>query len=344
LAAGNVNSDVKALSLCLLAPLFLGAQIPRIGLIDFYGLREVSREQVQGALGFKEGDPLPSSKGDVEERLEQVRGVVRARLQAVCCEAGDAIVFVGIEEKGAPHYNFRFPPEKDAALPGEIVETYTQFLEALERSARKGETAESFAEGHALAANPELRALQVQFIAHAKKHLTALRDVLRNSADGEHRAIAAHVIGYAPDKREIVNDLQYAMQDPDDDVRNNAMRALGAIVVLARRDPEAGIKVSPTWFTEMLNSIIWTDRSKAAMALVSLTDSRDARVLDQIRDRALPSLVEMARWKSLSHAWHPFLLVGRLAGLPEKQIMDAWSKGERERVIAKALGERAGKK
>src|SRR5260370_19063264 len=46
-----------------------------------------------------EGDPLPPSKGDVEDRLEKIPNVVRAQLEAVCCEEGKAILFVGVEEK-----------------------------------------------------------------------------------------------------------------------------------------------------------------------------------------------------------------------------------------------------
>ena len=99
----------------------LSAQTPRIGILDFYGLRKVSEARARKALGVKEGDPLPHSKGEVEERLEKLPGVVSAHLAAVCCERGDAILFVGIEEKGAAHFDYREPPQGDARLPDEIV-------------------------------------------------------------------------------------------------------------------------------------------------------------------------------------------------------------------------------
>jgi len=115
------------------------------------------------------------------------------------------------------------------------------------------------------------------------------------------------------------------------------MRALGAIAVLAERDPDLGIRISPTWFVEMLNSIVWTDRNKAVMALLNLTESRPERILTLIRQRAMPSLAEMARWKSLSHAIGPYMLLSRAAGLPDQEIQDSWKNGQRETVIAKAL-------
>jgi len=66
-------------------------------------------------------------------------------------------------------------------------------------------------------------------------------------------------------------------------------------------------------------------------------DSRDPDTLQLIRDRALGSLVEMARWRDLSHALPAFILVGRLADLPEKQIQDDWVNSDHEEMIKLAL-------
>jgi hypothetical protein len=68
--------------------------------------------------------------------------------------------------------------------------------------------------------------------------------------------------------------------------------------------------------------------------------------LDQIRDRALPSLIEMARWKTLAHALPPYLLLGRIAGLPDDAVKEAWTRGDREWVISQAtamMGKRKSK-
>jgi hypothetical protein len=45
----------------------------------------------------------------------------------------------------------------------------------------------------------------------------------------------------------------------------------------------------------------------------------------------------MARWKSLEYALPAFILAGRMAGMPEQQIQDAWMKGERSAVIQKVV-------
>ncbi len=316
------------------------AQVPRVGIIEFYGLRKVSLARLEQALGVREGDPMPPSKAAVEESLEAVPGVVRARVEAVCCAAGQAILFVGIEEKGAPHAEFRPIPAKQITLPAAIVETYRELLRAVEQAARLGERGEDFVEGHSRMADPASRALQQRLVALAGEHLPALRDVLRSSADDEQRAIAAAVLGYAPQKSAVVDDLQFALQDSDEKVRGNAARALSAFAVLARRNAEQGIKISPTWLVEMLHSIVLSDRQTACHALLNLTEDRNADALALIRERAMGSLAEMARWKSLEYALPAYILLGRAAGIAEADIHSEWERGNREQMIRKALSAR----
>src|SRR5262249_1467520 len=49
---------------------------PTVGVIDFYGLNKITRDRIRKTLGFKEGDPFPASKANVEERLDEIPGVV----------------------------------------------------------------------------------------------------------------------------------------------------------------------------------------------------------------------------------------------------------------------------
>ncbi|HVN05018.1 MAG TPA: HEAT repeat domain-containing protein [Bryobacteraceae bacterium] len=310
---------------------------PRVGDIEFYGLHKLSEQKLLRAVHLKAGDPIPPSKGNLEDALEKVSGVVLARVEAVCCDAGKTTLFIGIEEKGAPHLAFHSQPPGDEVLPEEMADTYHKFLDAVRAAARRGSTAEDLTAGHSLMADPDARDLQYRFGDFATAHVPLLRQVLRDSEDDEQRAIAATIIGYAPHKKDVINDLEYAMQDPSEAVRANALRALNAIAVLARLQPQLEIRVSPTWFVEMLNSIVLGDRTHAATALVTLTDQNPAEALDEIRDRALDSVVEMAQWRALRYALPPFILVGRLAGMKDADIQKAWTSGDRETVIKKAL-------
>jgi hypothetical protein len=308
-------------ALLALAAGLASAQAPKIGEINFYGLRKVSGEKLLSTLAIRPGDPLPPSKGDLEERLGEVAGVLDARIEAVCCQGPGAALFSGIEERGAPHFSTRGEPAGSAVLPDDLLAQYRDYQSATARA----QTAEA-------------RRLEVRITAFATDQMELLRDVLRTSSEAQHRAAAAAITAYAPEKGGVVSDLQYALQDPDETVRGNAARALKEIAIQSRKGLEPPVKIAPVWLVEMLNSLALGDRLQAVGALVVLTDQPNAPALDLLKERALTALADMARWKTLEYALPAFMLLGRATGVPETDLHDQWEKGDREAVIRKALG------
>jgi hypothetical protein len=47
--------------------------------------------------------------------------------------------------------------------------------------------------------------------------------------------------------------------------------------------------------------------TKSSMVLYELTEKRNVKLFELLRRKAIPSLIEMARWKSIGHAGMPFL-------------------------------------
>ena len=313
------------------------AQAPHIGNIDFYGLHRVTPQKILQTGRVEPGGALPPSKGELEDQLATIPGVVAVRVEAVCCDGNATDLFIGIEEQGTAHAAFRSPPSGNPSLPQDLLDLYQEFLGAVQRAAVKGTAAEDMTAGHAIMADPAANAIQEKFIDFAAGHLDLLRDELRTGSVPDERAVAAMAIGYAPRKLDVVNDLQFAIDDPDEAVRSNAMKSLTAIAVMAHQQPGFGIKIAPTWFVEMLNSVVLSDRVEATKALLTLTDGGNPAALDLVRERALGSVVEMARWKTLRYALPPFLLLGRVAGISDAQTHQDWEKGDREAVIQKAV-------
>ena len=80
-----------------------GAQLPPVGIIDFYGLRKITPAQVREALGIAVGDSITSlALFQVPGRLAEIPGVSSASIDPVCCEDGKTMLYVGLAEDGAP--------------------------------------------------------------------------------------------------------------------------------------------------------------------------------------------------------------------------------------------------
>lgn len=326
------------IGLTLLALLLIqDPQIPPIGIIDFYGLRTVTEKQVREALQIKEGDVLTDEPKDAKGRIASIPGVADVSFNFGCCEAGKATLYVGIREKGEPSLTFRPAPQGKVRLSQEIAQAGEAFQKAFIAAVLSGNASEDDSQGHALTNDPATRAIQERFIIFATKDLKLLRDVLENSSDAAQRALAAQIIAYARDKQSVVNDLVKATRDPADSVRNNATRALAVIAESGNQNPKQPVQIPARPFIEMLNSVEWTDRNKSSLALLKLTEKPDPTVLTELRLKALPSLIEMARWKVKGHAYAPFFLLGRVAGFPDKEINEAWEHGNRTEFIQAAV-------
>lgn len=135
---------LRTVAFLLLFACGLSAQ-PRIGIIDFYGDRKVGSSRIQKTLGVKEGDPLPPSKLDLEEKLQDLSGVVRYHVEATCCEDGKAIIYAGVEERGAPHFEYRLSQQgKELPVPS------ANDIEALLMTIRESDDASMRADAIAL--------------------------------------------------------------------------------------------------------------------------------------------------------------------------------------------------
>ena len=324
----------------LLVPLILSppalAQSPEIGIIDYYGVRTVPMATLQAALGVRIGDSVTPAVFERVHALEAVPRVQRAMIDAVCCEEGKHTLYVGIEEAGTPAMTFDSAPMGSVVLPDEVRRASEAFEAAFTRAVEAGDFGEDDSQGHALMHFPAARAAQEQFVGLAARHAIELAQVLHQSANQEHRAIAAQVLGYSADKRAVVAHLVRATRDPHSTVRNNAVRALALIAAYGYRHLDLGIVVPPEPLIDLLNSLVWTDRNKSSMALMRISESRDPALLALLKARALPSLVEMARWKVPGHALAPFFILGRIAGVPDPEIFPAWEAGRREEIIQRA--------
>jgi len=312
---------------------------PLIGTIDFYGLRTVPEASIRKVLDVHEGDTVDVSryykwqKSEIS-RIQNVPSVHSAYLALVCCtDDHKSMLYVGVEEAATPCIAFEPVPDGSVSLTGDIVLASKKVDDANEKSVLAGNAGEDDSQGHSLATDPQARTAELALIPIANKHLSDLRRVLHNSSDELQRATAAQVLGYVNDKQSVVPDLVAATRDSSSLVRNNAMRALVVFTKYVPKLSAKKIQVPSQPFLALLNSCIWTDRNKSAWAVAQFTESHDSELLTQIREKALPSLIEMARWKDLGHASNSLRILGRIGGMTEDQISKAIDSENREAII-----------
>src|SRR5262245_31941057 len=187
----------------LLPVLEARAQNLRIGIVDFYRLQRVSAADARAVLTFKEGDTFdisgdgpPPAVRESERRLSLLPGVLRAHVNIVCCDGGGAIAYVGVVEQDSPSLQFRRPPRGGVRLGDDLVRAGRDFSEASMAAVQRGDAADDTSNGHSLMHDPAARRIQEIFIGYARDP-APLRNVLRNSSDADHRALAAQILGYA---------------------------------------------------------------------------------------------------------------------------------------------------
>jgi hypothetical protein len=330
-----------------------GAEDKSIAGIETYGLHRVAQKSILDAAGLQVGGSAPTSRQQqqaIVQRIERVPGVRRAALVVVTVPypAGAAaagtggtaprpIVYIGVQESGRPDVAFRAAPTGNVVLPKSIIDTYADFDRAFLKSVGHGDFSEDDSNGYALLGDEAARTVQRKFVGLANQHYDLLIEVLRKAKDANQRAMAAWIVAYANDKRRVAADLIIGTRDPNDEVRNNAIRGLSVLIGYARKHRDLAIDVPTDWCFDLLESLQWTDRNKVMAVLDEITADRHAAIYPKLRQRSLPTLIEMARWKFAGHAVMAFELVGRIAGLSDPEIFKAWDGGQREQVIARAL-------
>ena len=181
-----------------------------VGIVDFYGLRQVTEAQVREALRIAEGATITESTlRSAEKRLRSLPGVSDARVDGVCCDNDKTLVYVGIAEKGTPALRFNPAPKGNARLPEEVVRAGAAFDAAFEKVV---DLQEDQSQGHSLMRDPAVRAVQEGFVALADRYGQQLREALRDSDKREQRALAATaaalLIGVATSEAQNPNDAQ----------------------------------------------------------------------------------------------------------------------------------------
>ena len=294
----------------------------RIGPIDFFGGKGIDAQAVLRALPFHEGDQMTKNrKQEARETVRRITGQDATEVALVCCdEKGDEYMFIGLPGKSTRKFAANAAPTGTIRLAPELLDLQKRIDAAEVAATQKGGDAatEDDSTGYALSRDPETRKMQLQLRDYALKHEDDLLRVLADSSDSDHRSHAAVALGYAQQSPRQIAALVRASRDANKDVRNDATRALGVLLV---SNAALVSQVPPDNFIELAWSGIWSDRNKGCFVLEPMSRARDPKLLARLRDEALDPLIDMARWRSSGHAACGKMVLARVAGAGEEDIV-----------------------
>jgi hypothetical protein len=311
----------------------------RIGSIDFFGTANVDVAQIQAALPIHPGDQLTeeqlsTGQGKAQLLVTKTLGHKATDVNLVCCDAGGSwMIYIGLGGSNTTPVSILPAPTGQTCLPEPALQLYREVLGAYTRAVEAGNNGEDDSQGYALSNDPETRKIQLQIRKYAVANEPTVMQALQSCGKNEDREAASIILGYAMQSKEQIAALVQATRDPDGGTRNNSLRAL-SVMTAAKSSAAAAIPAAP--FIEMLNSGTWTDRNKSGFLLYKLSASRDPNLLRLIQAQAMPSLIEMARWKNPGHAAYYRVILGRIAGIQEDQIQKLIDSGKVEEIIAAA--------
>jgi hypothetical protein len=311
-----------------------------LGEIDFFGYKGLDLAAIRAALPFHEGDSFPPPKVYSDDLKRQVGAAVKhvigrepTDVAFVCCDAKQYyMVYIGLPGESYQAVTFNAAPKGDARLPKDALKLSQQMDDAMMSAVMNGHATEDESEGYALTNDPKARRAQLAVRDYALQHEALIFQVVTSASDAGHRAIAAQMLGYGRQSDEQIDALVHASLDADDDVRNDAVRALW---VLGAAKPTLARRIPPEPFIRLMRSGSWLDHNKASLVLVALTTSRDPQRLAQLRTEALDPLLEMGRWRSIGHAEAALTILGRMAGIEEDTLNKLIDAGQVAAILGK---------
>jgi hypothetical protein len=312
----------------------------QIGQINYFGYAGLNLKKVQKNLPIHIGDSVSYERFDrdetqIQQVVQEITGKPATDIAEVCCDkAKHLLVYIGLSGRSSHPVVISSAPHGSDHLESTALSLYEQTMAAIENAVRHGSAKEDDSRGYALFDDPATRKIQLAMRAYAANRGPELERVLRNSADVQQRRVSAWLLGYADRSPAQIQCLAEAATDPDEVVRNNAIRALE---VLASAPTSTPIRIDPAPFISLLFSGKWLDRNKASILLAHLSRNRDPVLLGELHAKALQPLIEGARWKDLGHSSAFLAILGRIGGIPEARLDSLIAAGDKTPIIQAAL-------
>lgn len=306
-----------------------------IGPINYFGYSGIDLAAVQAKMPLHTGDTLKLatfSEDPAKAAVAQVTGYPPTDIDVVCCDGQRRLlIFIGLGGTSSRAMSAVAMPNSADHLDPAALQLYEQEMTALQAAVTSGNAGEDDSQGYMLSNDPTLHKINLAMRDYAVHREAEFIRVLRNASDPKQRQVAATLLGYVPRSATQASALVQAVNDPDGEVRNNAIRTLE---VLSARKNAAPLSIDARALISLVFSDKWSDRNKGSLLLFRITEGRDQFLLKTLRTQALQPLIEGASWASDPGHSTPFLtILGRIAGIPEEKLQKMIDNGDSAGII-----------
>ncbi len=301
---------------------------PYIASVDTYGSSRINEGIIRKLLGpaldkwLKKGlandETAPQMEATLRGRVIKKFGFPFAEWSVVqYFQPGDLAIHVTLDvvEKSdvAKRMPFYEAPTKQMSDPDNLIKSWQEYEDTALDLVEKGQLEPDIAQCAALHCpfghkHPKLKKYESIFVEGVKKDEQALVEITKKDARPEDRASAAYLLAYLKDGNRVVNYEMAMVRDPDDLVRNNALRVLGDI---AEFHPEYVIPAAP--IVQAIHFPRVSDRSKALYVAFQMVgsnhDTKDLLLKDDV-----PDLIQMMQSKQPDHRDLSYGILRKISG------------------------------
>ena len=306
--------------------------------VDLYGTQRVTEEELVKLFSKDLGDyhaklraRAPGSaeeagrlKADIESRAKAIGKFVWVGFDTLVRPPNVYVTFEFVEPEDAQtRLPFNQPPTSSISDPHGLIAEWDAYSERSQQLARLGDIGSGANSCPSFycswtSTSTELKIHERSFSENVSKNRDTLAKITRRDIRPTHRAAALYLLSYLRDGNAVVRFCQDALLDPDERIREAALRILADI---ALHHPQFAIPIESV--CAALDFPRAKDRSLALALMLALADKEAYR--EALLRKAVPSALRILRLKHPENRQMAHTFLGLLSGEnhPEADY-DAW--------------------
>lgn len=274
--------------------------------IEIWGNNKIKPFEIQNLLKIKIGDFYNEAK--IEKIKKQAEKILknkyplfgsimmpRYKQEKITCLSVDFI-----NPKSTFIKRIKPNPQKNIIDSKSIFLLYNKYQKELIKcfSDKKRSVGIIYEKSYSFSKDRKLRKYQEKFIILAEKNYYLLINIIKNDKNIQKRAAAIYILGWHPDRKMIIKDLENSFYDSNFEVQNNAALSLIPILQYSLETKSFNVPIEPIFDLIRMPSGLTRNKALALLSQFVFTN----KYLGLIKKRVYKIIKKMAESKQLNHS------------------------------------------